>query len=204
MWLQNNPPGCCHGSSLQPSALPLPPAPSPWCCGKGSSHFSICAQPDQNSSRAKTGNLNSAFLTESKHSAPALSWQPTSGCLAHTKCAWRWLLCSFPAWSSGWSYSHGSEWRQPSTPTKMVYLFQLQAGVSEVVQPSWILYMTSGPQTDCSNSQMSSVNKKKRHKQTRKNYHLMGVLPVTIYLSSSHVCSVSVGLKYSHYISKGF
>lgn len=204
MWLQNNPPGCCHGSSLQPSVLPLPPAPSPWCCGKGSSHFSICAQPDQNSSRAKTGNLNSAFLTESKHSAPALSWQPTSGCLAHTKCAWRWLLCSFPAWSSGWSYSHGSEWRQPSTPTKMVYLFQLQAGVSEVVQPSWILYMTSGPQTDCSNSQMSSVNKKKRHKRTRKSYHLMGVLPVTIYLSSSHVCSVSVGLKYSHYISKGF
>lgn len=192
------------GARCSPQLSPFLQPPCLGAVGKGSSHFSICAQPDQNSSRAKTGNLNSAFLTESKHSAPALSWQPTSGCLAHTKCAWRWLLCSFPAWSSGWSYSHGSEWRQPSTPTKMVYLFQLQAGVSEVVQPSWILYMTSGPQTDCSNSRMSSVNKKKRHKRTRKSYHLMGVLPVTIYLSSSHVCSVSVGLKYSHCISKGF
>lgn len=192
------------GARCSPQLSPFLQPPCLGAVGKGSSHFSICAQPDQNSSRAKTGNLNSAFLTESKHSAPALSWQPTSGCLAHTKCAWRWLLCSFPAWSSGWSYSHGSEWRQPSTPTKMVYLFQLQAGVSEVVQPSWILYMTSGPQTDCSNSQMSSVNKKKRHKRTRKSYHLMGVLPVTIYLSSSHVCSVSVGLKYSHCTSKGF
>lgn len=192
------------GARCSPQLSPFLQPPCLGAVGKGSSHFSICAQPDQNSSRAKTGNLNSAFLTESKHSAPALSWQPTSGCLAHTKCAWRWLLCSFPAWSSGWSYSHGSEWRQPSTPTKMVYLFQLQAGMSEVVQPSWILYMTSGPQTDCSNSQMSSVNKKKRHKRTRKSYHLMGVLPVTIYLSSSHVCSVSVGLKYSHCTSKGF
>lgn len=192
------------GARCSPQLSPFLQPPCLGAVGKGSSHFSICAQPDQNSSRAKTGNLNSAFLTESKHSAPALSWQPTSGCLAHTKCAWRWLLCSFPAWSSGWSYSHGSEWRQPSTPTKMVYLFQLQAGMSEVVQPLWILYMTSGPQTDCSNSQMSSVNKKKRHKRTRKSYHLMGVLPVTIYLSSSHVCSVSVGLKYSHCISKGF
>lgn len=192
------------GARCSPQLSPFLQPPCLGAVGKGSSHFSICAQPDQNSSRAKTGNLNSAFLTESKHSAPALSWQPTSGCLAHTKCAWRWLLCSFPAWSSGWSYSHGSEWRQPSTPTKMVYLFQLQAGMSEVVQPLWILYMTSGPQTDCSNSQMSSVNKKKRHKRTRKSYHLMGVLPVTIYLSSSHVCSVSVGLKYSHCTSKGF
>lgn len=192
------------GARCSPQLSPFLQPPCLGAVGKGSSHFSICAQPDQNSSRAKTGNLNSAFLTESKHSAPALSWQPTSGCLAHTKCAWRWLLCSFPAWSSGWSYSHGSEWRQPSTPTKMVYLFQLQAGVSEVVQPSWILYMTSGPQTDCSNSRMSSVNKKKRHKRTRKSYHLMGVLPVTIYLSSSHVRSVSVGLKYSHCTSKGF
>jgi len=192
------------GARCSPQLSPFLQPPCLGAVGKGSSHFSICAQPDQNSSRAKTGNLNSAFLTESKHSAPALSWQPTSGCLAHTKCAWRWLLCSFPAWSSGWSYSHGSEWRQPSTPTKMVYLFQPQAGMSEVVQPLWILYMTSGPQTDCSNSQMSSVNKKKRHKRTRKSYHLMGVLPVTIYLSSSHVCSVSVGLKYSHCTSKGF
>lgn len=192
------------GARCSPQLSPFLQPPRLGAVGKGSSHFSIRAQPDQNSSRAKTGNLNSAFLTESKHSAPALSWQPTSGCLAHTKCAWRWLLCSFPAWSSGWSYSHGSEWRQPSTPTKMVYLFQLQAGMSEVVQPLWILYMTSGPQTDCSNSRMSSVNKKKRHKRTRKSYHLMGVLPVTIYLSSSHVCSVSVGLKYSHCISKGF
>lgn len=75
---QTNPPTCHCESWVQPSVFLLPTAPGlgsvGWQCGqgKGSSCFSVQAQPDQNSVRAKVRTLTSAFLTQSKQSALGL------------------------------------------------------------------------------------------------------------------------------------
>lgn len=82
---QNNPPSRPCETCVQPSVL-LPPAPhlgsAGWQHGqgKGSSHFSVQAQPDQNSSRAKIRSLDFCFSeARSKHLALGLCCTPVPG-----------------------------------------------------------------------------------------------------------------------------